>query len=99
MYSKEHIDQIKTHIKTHAYATNYVEPAWHLITTLLLMFGLLYLIHRTKQYSPVLIILLALVCMRLFMIFHDMCHRSFFPTDERAKNEIGFNYQMASVID
>jgi omega-6 fatty acid desaturase (delta-12 desaturase) len=99
MYSKDHIDKIKTHIKTHGYASNYAEPTWHLVTTLLLMFGLLYLIHRTKKYSPLLIVLLALVCMRLFMIFHDLCHRSFFPTDERAKNEKGFNTQMASVIE
>jgi omega-6 fatty acid desaturase (delta-12 desaturase) len=99
MYSQETIDQIKHHIKTNAYAANYVEPTWYLITTLLFMFGLLYAIHITKGYSLSLILFLALVMMRLFMIFHDMCHRSFYPTDERAKKEKGFNYQMASTIE
>ena len=99
IYTPEKVDQIKRHIKTRAYATNYAEPAWHLITTLMFMFGLLYAIHITKGYSPVLIVLLALIMMRLFMMFHDMCHRSFFPTDERAKNEKGFNFQMAALIE
>jgi acyl-lipid omega-6 desaturase (Delta-12 desaturase) len=99
MYTQENIDQIKHYIKTRGYATNYAEPTWHLVTTLLLMFGLLYAIHITKGYSPGLILLLALIMMRLFMMFHDMCHRSFFPTDERAKNEKGFNFQIAALIE
>lgn len=99
IYSQDEIDNIKTYIKHRGYANNYTEPTWHLVSTLTWMFGLLYAIHIANDFNMKLISLLALVLMRLFMIFHDMCHRSFFPTNERSKNIKGFNYQVASLIE
>ena len=99
MYSREGIDKIKSHIKTHAYAKNNIEPTFYLFSTLFLVFGLLFLIHRSKKYNVVLIILLALVFLRLFMIFHDMCHRSYYPTNERKDNKKGFNFEMAHLLE
>lgn len=100
MYTQENIDQIKDYIKTHGYATNYTEPTWHLVTTLLVMVGLLYAIHMTKGVGIVaFIVLLALVLVRLFIIYHDLCHCSFYPTDERKKHEKKFNFQIATFIE
>ncbi len=101
-YTQPQIDKIKTHIKT-GYADNYTEPTFYLSTTLLLFFGLLYAIHKTKVKDKavliLLVIVLALTNLRLFIIFHDMCHRSYFPTDERAKDYKGFNFYVAQIIE
>jgi omega-6 fatty acid desaturase (delta-12 desaturase) len=99
MYSQEKINQMKQHIHNHGYATNYTEPTWYLVSTLVLYICVLYLIHIGKGIQWAWILLLALLNMRLFMIFHDMCHRSFYPTDERNTNTNGFNFQMASIIE
>ncbi len=98
-YSQEDINKIRDHIETNGYATNYIEPFGYLISTLLIFFFLLYYINITKGYNAGLILLLGLVNMRLFMMFHDMCHKSFFPTDERKNNYKGFNFMMANTID
>jgi len=98
-YTEETINEIHEYIKKNGYATNYLEPSFHLLSTLLLYFLVIYFIHKTNGYSGVLIILLAGLFARLFMIFHDCCHRSYFPTDEREKHYKGFNYQIATLIE
>jgi omega-6 fatty acid desaturase (delta-12 desaturase) len=98
-YSEEKIAEIKDYIKKHGYATNFIEPSFYLLTTVFIFFLLLYLIHITKNYNPIFILLLSLIILRLFMIFHDMGHKSFFPTDERKNNYKGFKLYIARCID
>lgn len=113
MYGEAQLNKIREHIRDHGYATNNTEPTWHLISTVCLFLGVLYAIHvfplGTSSHRSLrnggyllfgaLILLLALLNMRLFMIFHDLVHKSFYPTDERARKYNGFNFQMASVIE
>lgn len=47
----------------------------------------------------VLIFLLILSVMRLFMIFHDLVHKSYFPTDERKTGTKGLNFFVAFFVD
>jgi omega-6 fatty acid desaturase (delta-12 desaturase) len=98
-YSQERVDKIKGYIREHGYAPNWEEPTLYLTTTYFLFFGTLYAIHVTKQYNIALILLLSCILLRLFMIFHDTCHRSYFPTDEREKNYKGFNFWAASIME
>jgi omega-6 fatty acid desaturase (delta-12 desaturase) len=101
-YSQPHVDAIRSHVRT-GYATGFAEPTFYLATTMLLFFGILYAIHITKPKNIYLIVflvvMLALMNLRLFIIFHDMCHRSFFPTDERSTDTKGFNFWVAQLIE
>jgi len=101
LYSEKHISTIKDYIKTHCYASDNTTPTFNLFITLLLLFINLYLIHKTSNYYLlfILIIFLSLVMMRLFMIFHDLCHKSFFPTNERKEHKKGFNMLVANIIN
>lgn len=100
-YSEEHIKTIKEYIKQNAYATNYTKPLLTLIFILSLLFILLYLIKITDNYYIIFILTLclALVLMKMFMIFHDLCHKSYFPTNERKEKKKGFNMSVAKLID
>lgn len=100
-YSEEQIKTIKEYIKTNAYASNYKTPLLHLLFILSLLFTLLYLINITNNYYiiSILILCLALVLMKIFIIFHDLCHKSYFPTNERKEKKKGFNMVIAKIID
>ena len=93
VYTEENIRDIQDHIKRVGYADNYAEPTFYLITTLTFEFGVIHRIHTTPNYSPFLIMLLVLFMLRIFMIFHDMCHRSFFPPAK------GLNFRVAGWIE
>lgn len=93
IYTEENIREIQDHIKRVGYADNYAEPTFYLITTLTFEFSVIYSIHINPNYSPFLISLLALFMLRVFMMFHDMCHHSFFPSDK------GLNFRVAGWIE
>ena len=98
-YSEETISEIREYIKKYGYATNYTEPTFYLVSTLIIFFMILYFINIVENYNPILIVILSLIILRLFMIFHDLGHKSFFPTDEREKDYKGFNNFIAKFID
>jgi omega-6 fatty acid desaturase (delta-12 desaturase) len=102
VYSEDNIDRIKSHLKT-GYATNYVEPAVYLASTTILFLAIMYAIHSTPYQNTgiivALVVMLALTLFRTFVIFHDMCHRSYFPTDERKSDYKGFNFKIAQMIE
>lgn len=98
-YSLQQINDIREHVKIHGYAKNYIEPTFFLVSTISMMFGVLYFIDIQKSYNPILILLLSFIILRLFMIFHDLGHKSYFPTDEREKGYKGFNIQIAKCIE
>lgn len=99
IYGEEKIKKIKEYIVKNYYAKDFINPSFYLVTSLLLMFLCLYIIHISKGYNAFLILILALLIMRLFMIFHDMCHRSYFPSNERETKTKGLNFKIARLID
>lgn len=99
VYSEEDISKMRNYVKQHGCSSNYLEPGLYLVSTLLLLFFVLYLMTLTKNYNAILIVLLALVNLRLFMIFHDSCHKSYLPSDERAKDYNGVNYKLGKLLE
>jgi omega-6 fatty acid desaturase (delta-12 desaturase) len=97
-YSKENIREIKTKIKEY-HADGFLEPSMHLLITLIFIFIILYFIRACKTYQFGLMLLLALGLLRLFVTFHDLTHKSFFPSNERATKEMGINYIVASILE
>ena len=100
-YTQLEITKIRQHIESHCYADNYLEPTFYLSTSFISVFVILYLIHvSTEPWKlVVLVVLLSLCMMRLFMIFHDLVHKSFFPSDERKTNTSGLNFFVAFFVD
>ena len=101
MYTSSEIDEIKKVMRENWYAKDNVRPIFHLLTTLILMFVLLFLINKTrnKAFLAILLIFLALCFPRIFMILHDLTHRSYFPSDERKTGKDGINMNVARGVD
>jgi omega-6 fatty acid desaturase (delta-12 desaturase) len=101
IYSEKQINEIKQHIKSNAYATNFIKPFIHLYFSIIIIFILLFGIYKTSNNNLIFgyIILLALFLMRLFMMFHDLCHKSYFPSNERQDKKKGINIFIAQCIE
>jgi omega-6 fatty acid desaturase (delta-12 desaturase) len=100
-YSTDKIKEMKSVVNQY-HASEFTRPSFYLITTFLGILAVLYLIiYNKKNKIPLTasIILLALFLLRLFMIFHDMCHRSYFPSTERKTNTNGLNFIIAQCIE
>lgn len=97
-YSEENIREIKTKIKEY-YADGFLEPSMQLLITLVFIGIILYFIRKCKTYQIGLILLLTLGLLRLFVTFHDLTHKSYFPSDERATKQMGINYIVASIVE
>jgi omega-6 fatty acid desaturase (delta-12 desaturase) len=97
-YSENDVLKIKSKIKE-CYADGFIEPTLHLLITLIFIFIILYFIRSYKNYNIALIFLLSLFLLRLFIIFHDLTHKSYFPSDERTTKRKGINYIVASIIE
>ena len=101
MYNIDEINEMKKIIRENWYAKDYTRPTLHLLTTLILIFVLLFLINKTRNRTllAILIIILSLSLLRTFVIFHDLTHRSYFPSDERQTGKDGINMNIARCID
>ena len=97
-YTEHDVVKIKSKI-TEYYADGFLEPTMQLVITLVFIFIILYFIRCHKTYHIGLIVLLSLGLIRLFIIFHDLTHKSYFPSDERATKQRGINYIVASIIE
>jgi len=96
-YSAEEIRNIK-YIVSKYHATDFVEPSFYLILNIICIGFLLFFIHTQKSYI-LLVFILALFLLRMFMMFHDLCHKSFFPTNERDTKTQGFNLIIAQCLE
>lgn len=100
MYTSSEISQIKQVIRENWYAKNNTEPSIYLISTLVFIFILLFLINNTNNpaFLGIFLLFLVLCIMRIFMIFHDLTHRSFSRAmkDEQEKMVSIFMLQNAS---
>ena len=101
MYTSSEIDEIKKVMRENWYAKDNVRPIFHLLTTLIFIFLLLFLINKTrnKAFLGILLIILSLFLVRIFVIFHDLTHRSYFPSDERKTGKDGINMWVARCIN
>lgn len=101
MYTSSEIAKIKKVIRENWYAKDNLRPTIHLVTTVVSIFLLLFLINKTNNYAILGIYLMVLVLcmMRMFMIFHDLTHRSYFPSDERKTGKDGINMCIARCVD
>ena len=100
-YSQLEINKIKRHINKHCHADTYIEPTFYLLTSVISVFVILFLIHKSKETwkLSVLVGILVLCLIRLFIIFHDLVHKSYFPSDERKTHRDGLNFFVAFFID
>lgn len=102
-YSADEIKNIR-HVIHEYRATDFVQPSFYLISNILCVLAILVVIHKLswkkqKTYIIGCVIVLALFLMRMFMMFHDLCHKSFFPTNERENKTQGFNFTIAQIIE
>lgn len=99
-YTAEEIENIKSVVNQY-HATECASPSFYLISTLLCVLAVLYVISCNKRRANIIvsIVILALLLLRLFMIFHDLCHKSYFPSTERQTNTTGFNFFAAQCIE
>jgi acyl-lipid omega-6 desaturase (Delta-12 desaturase) len=100
IYTDNNITNIKEITKRYQ-ATNMYEPTFHLLSTILCIFILIALLHYSKHTNMLLILIpvLSLFLVRIFIIFHDLGHKSYFPTNERNTNTKGLNYNISTMID
>lgn len=94
IYTEDDIQKIKN-ITNKYKADNFAVPLFHLSITIILMIIILYILlkHDKNTYLNLgLILLLALTQVRLFIIFHDMVHKSYFPSNERETKTNGINF-------
>tara|TARA_B100000902_G_C27173258_1_gene844944 strand:- start:63 stop:1058 length:996 start_codon:yes stop_codon:yes gene_type:complete len=96
-YSRKEVEKIEEVVKETCVADDWIEPVCVLITTLIVYFLCFY--AAAKYPSAGTYLLFGFVIIRLFVIFHDLGHKSFFPTDERKNNTLGTNILVSNLID
>jgi omega-6 fatty acid desaturase (delta-12 desaturase) len=102
-YSAEEISHIKA-VASQYHATEFVQPTFHLVSILLFILAVLALIHKLswkkqKKYIIGSVLVLSLLLLRMFMMFHDLCHKSYFPSNERETKTQGLNFAIAKWIE
>jgi len=99
LYSKKEINEIKKCIEKYKvfYLKSNKKPIYYLILTLAWIYVAITLINKSSYYIP----LLSLLTMRLFIIFHDMCHNSYFKVtkEEHESGKRGYNKIVAELLE
>lgn len=86
-YSKEDIDLLTCHVKKY-HANDVVKPTIILTTNFISIGTVLYFIHCVENYNYGLIFLLMLFSFKMFIIFHDLNHGSFYPKTANLNNKV-----------
>lgn len=99
-YSAEDVKKIKSVAKQY-HATEFASPLFYLFANIICILAILYMIRSRKQKIPlfVSIFIMAFFLVRFFIMFHDMGHKSFFPSTERETKEYGVNFFAAQCIE
>lgn len=99
LYNKDEIDEIIKCIEKYKifYLKSNSLPTYHLSITIFVLIILLKLVKNSFYFIP----LLALTLVRLFVIFHDCCHNSFFKiTKEQYINgDYGYNKIVSEILE
>jgi len=104
IYSDDEIDKIVEITKKYE-ANDYKKPMLLLIGNFVILGILIYILYLSTtsyEYLPIsfsITVLLSLFILRNFMFFHDLCHCSFFPSNERKDKSIGINAYIAYIFD
>lgn len=99
-YDKNTIEQIINTTKKYE-AKDCFYPAITLISNIIFLFVCIYglYIFKNPYYITFMVILTSLIILRNFMIFHDLGHGNYFPSDERETNKIGVNRFLCDLLD
>ena len=104
IYSDDEISQIVEITKKYE-ANDYKKPILLLIGNFVILGILIYILYLSTtsyKYLPIsfsISVLISLLIARNFMCFHDLCHSSFFPSNERKEKSIGINKYFAYIFD
>jgi omega-6 fatty acid desaturase (delta-12 desaturase) len=104
IYSDDEIEKI-VEITQKYEANDYKKPILLLIGNFVILGILIYILYLSTtsyEYLPIsfsITILISLFIARNFMCFHDLCHSSFFPSNERKEKSIGINAYIAYIFD
>jgi len=104
IYSDDEIDKIVEITKKYE-ANDYIKPMLLLIGNFVILGILIYILYLSTtsyKYLPIsfsISVLISLLIARNFMCFHDLCHSSFFPSNERKEKSMGINKYFAYIFD
>lgn len=87
---------------TKKYEANEVRyPLILFLTNFIALFACIYLLNvfRKTYFIFPTVLLTSLVILRNFMVFHDLGHANFFPSDERRDKTIGINKNLCDFLD
>lgn len=98
LYLREEIDEIKKVIEPYKIfcLTSNKKPSYYLTISLIGYLTSIYASKRSKYFVP----LFSCFTVRLFLIFHDCCHNSFFKVTEKQHNSgiRGYNKIVAQIL-
>lgn len=99
-YTQEDVNDIVKITKKYE-ATENGYPLMLFVTNFVMLFVCIHLLNIFKKtnYIIPIILLTSLIMLRNFMVFHDLGHGSFFPSDEREKKTTGINKTLCDVFD
>jgi len=102
-YTDEEIEKIINITKKYE-ANNFLKPSFYLLSGLTIYIGGIYLLYSLTKTNYLLfkittVFAFSLLIVRNFMIFHDLGHSNYFPSDERKNNEEGINTFLCETFD
>lgn len=92
-------------------ADEYITPGLYLLGSIILFIGGIYIVYKStllKKKSSIglrilsstfAVLLMSLIVVRNFMIFHDLGHCSYFPSKERETGMSGINTNICELLD
>lgn len=106
IYDDKEIKNIENITKKYE-ADDYIIPGINILSGLLILFLLINLLYKTTKikskwkslYKIGVIILLSLIITRNFMMFHDLGHYNYFPSNERSDKLTGINKILCELLD
>lgn len=82
-------------------AKDYLQPSILMISNILILLGCIFALNSLKntKFIVPMIIITGLIIARNFMVFHDLCHANYFPSNERKTDTIGINKNIGYLLD
>lgn len=103
IYTDEEIEKILEITKKHK-AQEHITPALQLSLVIFIFIAGIYIIYKSTISENILykigsVILMSLIILRNFMIFHDLGHCNYFPSNERTDKCEGINTTLCENLD
>ena len=102
-YTDHEINNIISITKNYE-AKEYITPTSYITLAISMYLGGLCLLYKSSFSSSIIfkctsIILMSFIVVRNFMIFHDLGHCNYFPTNERKTDKMGINTYLCELLD